>query len=113
MFRTTPAANKLNETWFAVRSFRHREQEHLYSEHKSVLDLGTIIAMVLMMKKVLKKNTDNDIISCRAKSYACDTEEHERLITEKLKKDGNTLESLTEYVLSILPPIEFVNEDEE
>ena len=46
-------------------------------------------------------------------AYACDTEEHERLITEKLKKDGNTLESLTEYVLSILPPIEFVNEDEE
>lgn len=43
-------------------------------------------------------------------AYACDTEEHERLITEKLKKDGNTLESLTEYVLSILPPIEFVDE---
>lgn len=43
-------------------------------------------------------------------AYACDTEEHEKKITAYLLKDGITLISLRDYILSILPGIEFDEE---
>lgn len=43
-------------------------------------------------------------------AYACDTEEHERLINDYLQKDDISFRSLIDYVCSILPPVEIVDE---
>lgn len=45
--------------------------------------------------------------------YACDTEKHEQLICEYLQKDNITLESAVDYVISISPPLEIVDDDED
>lgn len=44
---------------------------------------------------------------------ACDSDEHQNLIEEYMQKDGITLESLFDYVLSIMPPVEIVDDEEE
>lgn len=46
-------------------------------------------------------------------AYACDTEKHEHLINEYLQKDGITFQSLIDYVCSILPPVEIVDDETE
>lgn len=46
-------------------------------------------------------------------AYACDTEEHEQRINDYLQKDGITFRSLIDFVCSILPPVEIVDDEEE
>lgn len=43
---------------------------------------------------------------------ACDSYEHQNLIEIYMSKDGVTFKSLFDYVLSIMPPIEFADEEE-
>ncbi len=43
---------------------------------------------------------------------ACDTEERDNLICEYLMKDGITFESLIDYVDSISPRVEIVDDDD-
>ena len=45
-------------------------------------------------------------------TYACDTDEHERLINDYLQKDGITFRSLIDYVYSILPPVEIADNEQ-
>lgn len=44
---------------------------------------------------------------------ACDSVKHQNLIEAYMQKDGITFESLSDYVLSIMPPVEIVDDDEE
>lgn len=44
-------------------------------------------------------------------AYACDTEEHEKAITDYLKKDGITLISLRDFIFSITPDVEIVDDE--
>lgn len=43
-------------------------------------------------------------------AYACDTEEHEKKVCNYLEKDGISFKSLIDYVTSILPPIDIVDD---
>lgn len=65
--------------------------------------------------KLLANASDMDIRDKKRYSllvaYACDTEEHERLINDYLQKDGITFRSLIDYVCSILPPVEIVEDE--
>lgn len=43
---------------------------------------------------------------------ACETDERQELIEEYMQKDDVTLEKLFKYVLSLLPDVEIVDDDE-
>lgn len=45
-------------------------------------------------------------------AYACDIEERDFLIREYLMQDGITFESLIDYVDSITPRVEIVDDEE-
>ena len=48
---------------------------------------------------------------CLFIAAACDNEQHESLIVNRLQRDGVTLEALFDYAVFILPPVEIVYEE--
>ncbi len=61
-------------------------------------------------KSDLDKNTKKEygLIICAV----CGDDECQKLIEEFMAKDDVTIKSLFDYTLSIVPPIEFVDDDE-
>lgn len=61
-----------------------------------------------------KSDLDNEIKKDYALfiAAACDSDEHKNLIEAYMQKDGVTLNSLFEYVISIMPPVEIVDDEE-
>lgn len=59
--------------------------------------------------KMLMKQSDLETSEkkciCLMAAYACDSNENEQLICNYLKKDGITLKSLADYIISISPDI--------
>lgn len=60
-------------------------------------------------KSDLDKDTKKEY--CLLIAAACDNKQHESLIVNKLKRDGITFEALFEYAVSILPPVEIVDDE--
>lgn len=64
----------------------------------------------LYNKCTLPKDEKKDLAMIIA--VCCDTDEHEKQISDYLEKDDITLESTVDYILSISPPLEIVDDDE-
>lgn len=60
-------------------------------------------------KSDLNKETKKEY--CLLVAAACDTDKHERLIVNKMQKDGITLEALFDYAVSLFPPVEIVDDE--